>query len=65
MSPALQADSLPLSHLGNSFLLLAWVAYPFSKELPNPEIEPGSHALEADSFSSVQSLSRVRLFVTP
>ena len=42
-------------------------------DLPNPGIEPGSPALLADSltseppvqFSSVQSLSRVRLFVTP
>ena len=46
-------------------------------DLPNPGIEPESPALQADAlpseppgkpnpaFSSVQSLSRVRLFVTP
>ena len=58
--------------------------YPFSRvgkilsqgDLPNPGIEPGSPALQADSLpaeppgnhiilSSVQSLHRVRLFVTP
>ena len=49
---------------------------PSPADLPNPGIEPGSSALQADSlptelsgkpcqFSSVQSLSRVRLFVTP
>ena len=56
--PALQADSLPtelqrkplkvdsyhLSHKGSS-RILDWVAYPFSRDLPNPGIEPGSPAL--------------------
>ena len=51
----------------------------FSRDLPNPGIKPRSPALQADSlpaelpgkpnikhqFSSVQSLSRVRLFGTP
>ena len=55
--------------------------FPSPGDLPVPGIEPGSPALEADAltseppgkpifvctyvFSSVQSLSRVRLFVTP
>ena len=56
---------------------LEWVAMPFSRDLPNPGIEFRSPALQVDSllselpgkakiqFSSVQSLSRVRLFATP
>ena len=28
--------------------ILVWVAYPFSMDLPNPGIEPGSPALQAD-----------------
>ena len=54
-----------------------WSGFPFSspEELPNPGNEPWSPASKADSllfelqgsvqFSSVQSLSRVRLFATP
>ena len=49
---------------------------PSPADLPNPGIEPGSSALQADSlptelsgkpcqFSSVQLLSRVQLFATP
>jgi hypothetical protein len=30
--------------------ILEWVAYPFSKDLSDPEIEPESPALEADSL---------------
>ena len=41
--------------------ILEWVSIPFSRESSDPGIEPGSSAL----FSSVQSLSRVRLFATP
>ena len=29
--------------------ILEWVAIPFSRDLPNPGIEPGSPALQADS----------------
>ena len=32
--------------------LLAWVAIPFSKDLPNPGIKPRSPALQADSLPS-------------
>ena len=28
--------------------ILEWVAIPFSRDLPNPGIEPGSPALKAD-----------------
>ena len=38
-----------LSHQGSP-RILEWVAYPFSRNLPNPEIEPGSPALLADSL---------------
>ena len=38
-----------LSHQGSP-RILAWVAYPFSRGLPNPGIEPGSPALQADSL---------------
>ena len=30
--------------------ILEWVAFPFSGDLPNPGIEPRSHALQADSL---------------
>ena len=30
--------------------MLEWAAYPFSRDLPVPGIEPGSPALQADSF---------------
>ena len=30
--------------------ILKWVAIPFSEDLPNSEIEPGSHALQAYSL---------------
>ena len=30
--------------------ILEWVAFPFSKDLPNPRIEPRSPALQADSL---------------
>ena len=29
--------------------ILEWVAFPFSRDLPNPEIEPRSPALQVDS----------------
>ena len=38
-----------LSHQGSS-RILEWVASPFSSELPDPGIEPGSPALQADSL---------------
>ena len=38
-----------LSHKRSS-RILAWVAYPFSEDLPNPGIEPGSPALQVDSL---------------
>ena len=30
--------------------ILEWIAYPFSRGLPNPGIEPGSPALQANSL---------------
>ena len=48
-----------------------WSGLPFPNpgDLPDPGMEPGSPALQADSLpsvsQSVQSLSRVQLFVTP
>ena len=38
-----------LSHKGSPGIL-EWVAYPFSSDLPNPGMEPGSPALQADSL---------------
>ena len=32
--------------------ILQWVAIPFSRDLPDPGIEPGSPALQADSIPS-------------
>ena len=39
--------------------ILEWVATPFSRDIPNPVIEPRSPTLK------VKSLSRVQLFATP
>ena len=30
--------------------ILEWIAFPFSEDLPNPGIEPGSPTLQADSL---------------
>ena len=30
--------------------ILEWLAFPFSRDLPNPEIEPRSLTLQADSL---------------
>ena len=38
-----------LSHQGSP-RIVEWVAYPFSRELPDPGIESGSSALQADSL---------------
>ena len=38
-----------LSHQGSP-RILEWVAYPFSRELPDPGIKPGSPASQADSL---------------
>ena len=68
-----------LYHLSHqrSLKILEWVAILSPGDLPNPGIEPGSPAVQADSsqlsypgkpfpgFSSIQSLSHVRLFATP
>ena len=32
--------------------ILEWVAYPFSVDLPYPEIKPGSPALQANSLTT-------------
>ena len=32
--------------------ILEWVAIPFAGDLPDPEVEPGSPALQADSLLS-------------
>ena len=38
-----------LSHQGSP-RILEWVAFPLSRDLPDPGIEPGSPALQADSL---------------
>ena len=50
-SPALQVDSLPLSHQGSP-RILQWVAYPSPGVLPNAGIELESPALQVDSLSA-------------
>ena len=32
--------------------ILEWVAFPFSRDLPNPQIKPRSPTLQADSLPS-------------
>ena len=51
-------DPMVCSQPGSSVLrilqarILEWVAIPFCRDLPNPRIEPGSPALQADSLLS-------------
>ena len=43
----------PMDFTGHGILrarMLEWVAFPFSRDLPNPGIEPRSPALRADSL---------------
>ena len=50
-------DSMDQGPLGSSVHgiiqagILEWVAISFSRDIPNPEIESGSHALQVDSLS--------------
>ena len=52
------SDPMDLSPLGSSVhgilqaRILDWVAIPFSGDLPDLEIEPGSPAVQADSLPS-------------
>ena len=73
-SPTLQADSFLSKPPGKPKNIGVGSLSLSPRDLPNPGIEPGSLALQVDSLSadlpsfqisSVQSLSRVRLFVTP
>ena len=48
-SPILPVDSLPSVHQGIP-RILEWVTYPFSRDLPDPGIELGCPALQADSL---------------
>ena len=41
-----------LSHEILQARLLEWIAIPFTKDLPNPGIEPGSPALQVDPLPS-------------
>ena len=44
---------IPMDYMVHGILqarILECVAYPFSEDLPNPGIEPGSPALQADSL---------------
>ena len=47
--PHCQQILYQLSHKGSP-RILEWVAYPFSSDLPDPGIEPGSPALQQDSL---------------
>ena len=43
----------PMDHTVHGILqarILEWVAFPFSRDLPNPGIEPKSPSLQADSL---------------
>ena len=51
MSPTLQVESLPAEPPGKP-KKTEWVAYPFSRDLPDPGIELESPALQADSLAT-------------
>ena len=46
-----------LSHKGSP-RILEWVAHPFSRDLPDPGIEPGSPALQVDSLPRMSYVDR-------
>ena len=53
-----------MSHQGSP-RILEWVAYPFSRDLPDPGIEPGSSALQVDSLQlSYQGTPAVWQFIS-
>ena len=51
-----------LSHKGSP-KILEWVAYPFSRDLPDPGIEPESPALQADSLPTELSVIREARYI--
>ena len=72
MDCSLPGSSVHGIHLAR---ILEWVAVPFSRDLPNPGMEPRSPALQADSLPAepqrkqqkkvkMKSLSRLRLSAT-
>ena len=48
----IKADRSRSVHGALQARILEWVAMPFSRDLPDPETEPGSPALQADSLLS-------------
>ena len=42
-----------------------WVAYPFTKDLPDPGLEPRSPALQADSYLSYQGSPIAGILIQP
>ena len=64
-SPATQADSLPLSHLGSPRFKIANKAISFSRGSPNPGTEPGSLALQADFLLSELQKSQGQVCSNP
>ena len=44
--------------------ILEWVAISFSRDLPNPGIEPGSPALQADALPSEPHFANTLVFYT-
>ena len=51
-TPWTVAPQAPLSMELSRQEILNWVDIPFSRDLPNPGIKPGSSALQADSLLS-------------
>ena len=41
--------------------ILEWIAFPFSRDLPNPEIKPRSPALQADALPSEPPVANIRI----
>ena len=56
-SPTLQANSLLAGPPGKHALV--WVAYPFSGELPDPGIEPGSLELQVDNVANIDTIGLI------
>ena len=56
----------PMDYAGYGILqarILEWIVYPFSRDLPNPGIEPGSPALQADFLPAELSQKLIYLSI--
>ena len=52
LSPVLIVLSISLLYIYHTLVILEWVAISFSRDLPDPGIQPRSPAFQADALTS-------------